>query len=235
MRYNVSLALRHAEMLDVDYLVQPRGPGTAWQFRMRTPAALVGVADPVSGRVFGKTIKRGLGTAHMPTAAQLRDEVLGEIRRVTRLVREGREVDGLSDEQAAVWRTAIAEQENRGGPDGPHEPDVRGIVEDMIEAAASRPSMRAKAERFKAIALRKGLTLEETVEAYLEARGEGNRAGYKALALTTVGGVRTATKLLCEFLGREAGEVELREVGADEAHRFMAVWMPARGDRGGRR
>jgi len=41
--YNAIMA--DDDVLDTLYLFQPRGPGTAWLFRMPTPAALVGRTD----------------------------------------------------------------------------------------------------------------------------------------------------------------------------------------------
>jgi hypothetical protein len=43
MMYNIMAA---DPMLDSLYLFQPRGPGTAYLFRMPTPAALVGRLNP---------------------------------------------------------------------------------------------------------------------------------------------------------------------------------------------
>jgi hypothetical protein len=37
---------KRAEKEDVRYLVQPRGPGKIWVFRMVTPPDLVGVPNP---------------------------------------------------------------------------------------------------------------------------------------------------------------------------------------------
>jgi hypothetical protein len=65
-------------MKGMKYIVQPRGPATSHQIKMRTPAALKGANDPASGILFGIFIKRTLGrTSHLKTqlpegAAQLR-------------------------------------------------------------------------------------------------------------------------------------------------------------------
>ncbi|WP_023850920.1 hypothetical protein [Ponticoccus alexandrii] len=34
---------------DMHYLIQPRGPGTAWAFRMATPMELIGKVNPWTG------------------------------------------------------------------------------------------------------------------------------------------------------------------------------------------
>jgi hypothetical protein len=57
---------RKAETHDMRYLVQPRGPGKSWVFRMLTPLDLVGVPNPWDGKQLGKEIKKGLGIRHLP-------------------------------------------------------------------------------------------------------------------------------------------------------------------------
>jgi hypothetical protein len=67
--------------IDMNYIIRPRGDGTAYQFMIRTPAALRGMTDPATGRTFGRYIKRSLGaTRHLPTARKLRDIRLAEVR-----------------------------------------------------------------------------------------------------------------------------------------------------------
>ena len=48
-------------MLDTLYLFQPRGPGTAWLFRMATPETLVGLTNPRTGKPYTTEIREGLG------------------------------------------------------------------------------------------------------------------------------------------------------------------------------
>ena len=87
---------------DMRYLTQPRGPATGWVFRMVTPPDLIGVPNPWDGRLFGKEIKRGLKTRHLPTARKNRDLLLGDIRRL-----EG----GLSDDEAFSLASALEYRE----------------------------------------------------------------------------------------------------------------------------
>jgi hypothetical protein len=69
------------DMLDTLYLFQPRGPGTAFLFRMATPTSLVGRGNPRTGRPYGREIKEGLGGARLLNEARrLRDLRLGAIR-----------------------------------------------------------------------------------------------------------------------------------------------------------
>jgi hypothetical protein len=48
-------------MLDTLYLFQPRGPGTAYLFRMATPPILVGRINPRTGKPYGREIRESLG------------------------------------------------------------------------------------------------------------------------------------------------------------------------------
>ena len=223
----------------MDYLVQPRGPGTAWQFRMRTPGALVGkpIADlqsltarpehkpdsrpeqsvkaddprqasqqrsrpPAAPSLFAATIKRGLGTSHLPTAKKLRDELLGVVRRLERAIAEGRSqpLAAIDDEAIERWVEAVRDQDKRGGPmmhpprapededePGLDEPDFREIAADRAERieqrSGRRPGVQRQLEKFRGRVLRRDETLERALELYLEERAPGNRHGFKPLAL----------------------------------------------------
>lgn len=107
------------------YLVQPKGPGTAVQFRMRTPAVLLGTVDPHSSRPFGSTIRRGLGSTRDLREARTRAAIL----RGQYLALASNPL-GLSDERALMWAELVAKQRaaGDGGPDDP-EPDLAGLVE----------------------------------------------------------------------------------------------------------
>lgn len=43
------------------HIIQPRGDGTAYQFKIRTPATLQGMTDPATGKSFCAFIKKNLG------------------------------------------------------------------------------------------------------------------------------------------------------------------------------
>lgn len=47
-------------MLDTLYLFQPRGPGTAWLFRMATPKGLIGRVNPRTGKPYRREIRESL-------------------------------------------------------------------------------------------------------------------------------------------------------------------------------
>jgi hypothetical protein len=59
---------KETERDDMRYLVQPRGPGNSWVFRMLTPPDLIGQPNPWDGKQLGKEIKKGLATRHLPEA-----------------------------------------------------------------------------------------------------------------------------------------------------------------------
>ncbi len=93
-----------ASALSRSYLVQPRGPGTSYQFRMRTPADLIGRLDPTSGKPFGAEVKRGLRTRDLRTAGARAAILKGQIMiMVERLVSA---VSGLSNPIIPVRSTA---------------------------------------------------------------------------------------------------------------------------------
>lgn len=68
------------DVLETKYLLQPRGPGTAYLFRMKTPSALVGKENPRTGRPYGCEIKESIGgPRRLPEARKVRDIRLAEI------------------------------------------------------------------------------------------------------------------------------------------------------------
>jgi hypothetical protein len=73
------MAKKH--MLDTKFLFQPRGPKTAYLFRMATPPILVGRVNPHTGKPYGTEIRESLGgTRDLRKAREERDHRLGEIR-----------------------------------------------------------------------------------------------------------------------------------------------------------
>ena len=65
---------------EMRYLVQPRGPGKSYVFRMATPPQLIGKVSPFTGKPFGTEIKLGLKTRRLPEAQRQRDICLGKVR-----------------------------------------------------------------------------------------------------------------------------------------------------------
>lgn len=209
------------------YLVQPRGPGKAWAFRMRTPPALIGKTDPETGKPFGAIIKRGLGTDHLPTAKKLRDETLGRVRAAVRATSEA----GFSTEDAARWAREIAAQERDMKPE---DAPIRSIVYGMVEDEIAQAKRRGDADRLRAVdrfrdrVVNAGhLRLSEAVERYLDARQEGNRSGYRPLAVRTAEEVRSAVKALSAFCGD--ADATMRSLTQSQARKFRVEWLPEKG------
>ena len=118
---------------DMRYLVQPRGPGKSWAFRMVTPPDLVGVPNPWDRKPFGKEIKKGLGTRRLPEARKLRDIALGDIRRLEDDLSDGA---AFSLASAVEWREAINEARRQAEADGdPFNVGVEFVLHDKLEEA----------------------------------------------------------------------------------------------------
>jgi len=45
----------------MEHIIQPRGAGTAYRFKMRTPKSLQGLTDPKTEKPFKKWLTRSLG------------------------------------------------------------------------------------------------------------------------------------------------------------------------------
>src|SRR6056297_2044752 len=204
---------RKAEKDDMRYLVQPRGPGKSWVFRMVTPLELVGVPNPWDGKPFGKEIKKGLGTRHLPEARKRRDIALGDIRRLQ---------DGLSDGEAfslasaVQWReTIMAEQaaaEAHG--DGFHVAS-EFVLTDKLEQAEARGIPRDQLKRFARVATGRGFPLDLAHAQYVEARRPGNPYGFDPLKRATVANLDTAMKHLRAFLNDDAKTACLEDVSPE--------------------
>lgn len=126
------------------YLVQPKGPGTGYQLRLRTPAALIGTPDPATGKPFGPEIRRGLGTRDLRQAGARAAILRGQVLALVESIRRPAGVPSLTTERALGWATAIAEQDARGGPSD-HEPDYRDLVREEASRARSVSPSRAQA------------------------------------------------------------------------------------------
>jgi integrase len=217
------------------YLVQPKGPGTAFQLRMRTPVALLGTVDPHSGRPFGSTIRRGLGSTRDRREARTRAAIL----RGQYLALASNPL-GLSDERALIWAELITKQRAAGSSPDDVEPDLAELVEaeaDRDEQAAIRAKLpraerearEAQRERFLGIASgARGLPLDKLRDDYLSARSPGNRNNLAPLALTTQNDVRSAFRHLGLFLENDLSGCFIGDMKADDVHRFRTRYLRER-------
>ncbi|MBO9452284.1 tyrosine-type recombinase/integrase [Tropicibacter sp. R16_0] len=199
------------------YIEQPRGQGTAYRFRMKTPAALVGREDPQTGKPFGTWIIRSLGgERHLPTAKKLRDMRLAEVRAIEASYRAS---ERFSQERAELWAEAL----QSGGAAGGHSPAfVRDLIYDEIKAAPER-----RREGFRKVALSNTLALPVAVERYLSDRAPGNGFGYAPLKQTSINDLHTAIRYLADHIGREANLVFLTDVSREDVIAFRGEYLPA--------
>lgn len=175
---------KKTEKEDMRFLIQPRGPGKSWVFRMVTSPDLVGAPNPWDGKPLGKEIRKGLGTRHLPTAHKFRDIALGDIRRLQ---------DGLSDGEefslasAVEWREAILAARKKTQKTGdPFNVGVKFVLTDKLEQAEARGVPRDQLKRFARVATGSGFPLDLAQTQYVEARRVGNPYGYAPLKRTTV-------------------------------------------------
>ena len=215
-------------MLDTRFLYQPRGAGTAYLFRMRTPAVLVGQINPITERPFGSSINLSLGgTRSLTEARKARDRVLGVIRQL--------EAGVSGESQGAIARAlslaeilrspeadAVAyeyEVELASGEKVTVEETHRELILEGIERDAEEIERKAgakKANRWAIIATGKGFPLTEARDKYLADRG-------KALATSTQAELRKATAQLIEFAGEG---VTLQDIDTRNAGRFVTDFLP---------
>jgi integrase len=212
---------RKADGEDVRYLKQARGPGSGWIFRLPTPPHLMGVPNPWDGKLFLKTITRGLGTRHLPTARKHRDQLLGDVRRLEAALSEG---EAFSLASAEEWREAVRAA-RQSAPD-PANVGLEFVLLDKLERAAAGGISEAKLERFHRVATGKGFPLSRAHEQYVNARRPDNPHGFAPLKLTTVLNLATAVKHLRAFLEDDRNTACLEDVKPDDARRFRDEYLP---------
>ncbi|EDQ06529.1 Tyrosine recombinase XerC [Sulfitobacter indolifex] len=199
------------------YIEQPKGPGTAYRFRMKTPLTLRGTSNPwAEGKPFGTWIIRPMaGERHLPSAKRLRDIYLAEVRK---LEVEYRARQKFSLEKAELWADAL-----RADRDATF---VRDLIYDEAERA---PESDRRA--FLKVATATTLPLSKAKEQYLEARAPGNSYGNKPLGKTSANEVVTAVNYLCAFMGTTSDALFLDEITPDLVSDFQHEFLPAQTSR----
>ncbi|MBY6156138.1 tyrosine-type recombinase/integrase [Pseudooceanicola nitratireducens] len=197
------------------YIEQPKGPGTAYRFRMKTPKGLLGTPNPWSqGKSFGTWIIRPMeGERHLPTAKKIRDMFLAEVRKLEVTYRARKR---YSPEKAEMWAEALRDE---------HEDEsfIRSLIYDEAEKA---PESERKA--FLKIATSDTLPLSRATPQYLEARAPGNPYGNKPLSHSTSNEVKTAVNYLCAFFERTPDTLFLDDVTPDKVAEFWHEFLPTR-------
>ncbi|WPZ20468.1 tyrosine-type recombinase/integrase [Sulfitobacter faviae] len=198
---------------DMQYLIQPRGSGKSFVFRMVTPTELIGTPNPWTGKPFGKEIRRGLGTRRLSEARHLRDIYLGEVRKLA-LGDAGKETFELKDAQE--WRDMLAND------DGSREM----VLNDKVHAAAERGVPETKLRSFMRVALGKGYPISKAVDQYIDERSPGNRRGFKPISKPTQNDLRSSIKHLRVFLNDNGDIACLEDVTPTRAKRFRDEFLP---------
>lgn len=206
----------------MEHIIQPRGVGTAYRFKMRTPKALKGKTDPKTEKPFKNWITRSLGgTSHIPTAKKMRDIRLAEIRTMEAQISVGASLDSrFSLERAEGWAEALRAQNANGGPDE-YEPDIYDLIDDEVSKA---PKTQRKV--FKKVALSGTISLADAVERYLHDRREGNGSGYASLKDTTKNDLRKALWYLCQFKEETADTLFIDDVSVEDVEKFRGDFLP---------
>ena len=205
---------------DMRYLIQPRGPATGWVFRMVTPPDLIGVPNPWDGRPFGKEIRRGLKTRHLPTARKNRDLLLGDIRR---LESGTSDVDAFSIASAVEYREIIKEAGAQA--EDPSNVGEEFVLTDRLERAEASGVPHSRLRQFSRIAFGEGYPIAIAKEEYIKARSPDNQYGYKPLKRTTVMGFETAINHLQTFLSDDLQTACLEDVTPEAARKFKDKYL----------
>jgi integrase len=194
-------------MLDTLYLFQPRGPGTAYLFRMPTPAALVGKTNPRTGKPYGREIREGLGGARrLVDARKQRDLRLGLIRA------EEAQANGAVGGSLKDALSLAAELRNVG------EEEREIVAEALIDRAEELEKKvgEKRAVRWYKTATGAMTPFTAACEQYKADRG-------KALSRSTLNNLDTAIREFKEFAGKD---VSLQEVDIRLVARFVTEYLP---------
>lgn len=203
--YNIAMA--DNDMLETDFLFQPRGPGTGWCFRMITPAALVGKLNPRTERPYGREIREGLGTRNLKDARKLRDLYLGKIR----LEESGivASANGSMDEALCIAASLKAIDD-----DGQLD-DIKTALVEQAERLEKRVGEK-KAVRWSKTAVGERTPFKLICERYVADAGKG-------MSMSTINNLNTATKELRQFAGED---VALEEIDRRMVAEFVTEHLP---------
>ncbi len=200
------------------YIEQPRGPNTAYRFKMKTPQALRGKSNPWrEGKLFGRNIILSMdGERHLPTAKKLRDQYLGEIRSLEMQLKGA---DRFSVKSAEIWAEVL-----RNSDDIDHEdestPSLRSLFYDEVERAPKEIR-----DRFGEVGMAQSLSLAKALEQYIDARRVENPFGYKPLTHSARNELKTAIRYLCDFMEKTEEDLYLDGVSKHSAMRFRGEYL----------
>jgi len=208
-------------MLETQYMEQPRGSGTVWVFRMRTPLALVGQPNPRTKRPYTSTIKESLKTRDIVEARKNRDILLGQIRQEEAECIQGEnkhdsffqsalDVKKLYEEEAAMGET----YDDEGIIPGPITGSIVLQAEDLRKTQGD-----AKAYKWKQVALgneKPPALLKDVYQRYLADRG-------KSKSQSTRINLKTAYN---DFIAFSGENVEILDVDRAVVAAFVTEYLP---------
>jgi len=225
---NITMGDNH--MLDTKFLFQPRGQGTAYLFRMATPAILIGRINPRTAKPYGKEIRESLGGVRdLKKAREERDRRLGAIREEETAVLHASAGDLGQAIEVAAWLRTL------DGDGGPH--DERATIESVLadeaeelerklatklapklgEAKAKRQAGE-KASRWYRTATGKQTPFKTALESFKSDKG-------KSLSRSSLNNLDTATK---EFLAFAGPDVSMEDVNRRTVAEFVTEFLPNR-------
>ncbi|NVO22637.1 tyrosine-type recombinase/integrase [Donghicola mangrovi] len=204
----------------MQYLRQKNGKG--WFFRMTTPTALIGQANPWDGRELGKEIIKGLGTRRIGEAKKLRDIYLADIRRMERY---GADVASYDAEAAKAMRAELKSAAQRDPEEGW---EVASIVHDKAMEAMERGADRQMISSYLKTAFGKGFALSDALDQYKAARSPDNtKSQFAPLAKQSFNDLGSAVDHLCRFLNAPSPEqVMLQDLSKPKAVKFRYDYLP---------
>lgn len=206
--YNAHMA--DNDMLDTSYLFQPRGPGTAWHFRMPTPEVLIGRTNPRTGRPYGREVREGLGgERELRKARKLRDLRLGAVR--------AEEALALAETNGSLEQALTISQELRRIEDPTTREAVQTAISNQAEKLETRIGER-KAVTWYKVATGERTPFKEACDRYKEDAG-------KALSTSTLNNLNTAINEFMEFAGKDAC---LEEINRRKVAEFVTKFLPNR-------
>lgn len=208
--YNIQMA--DTNMLDTTFLFQPRGPGTAYLFRMATPPVLIGRINPRTERPYGREIRERLakgGIRNLKDALKQRDLLLGQIRAEERAALM--EADGSMEQalEIAASHRKIDDAEQQWV----HESALVDAAEELEKKIGE-----TKASRWYKTAIGLQTPFAAVCEQYKADRG-------KALSKSTLNNLNTA---IAEFREYAGADVCLEDVDRRMVAGFVTEFLPAR-------
>ncbi len=208
MMYNIHMDGN--DMLDTTYLFQPRGPGTAWLFRMATPKGLIGRVNPRTGKPYGREIRESLdGTRSLVEAKKRADRRLGEVRT--------EEARALAEARGSIEDALDIAASLRNVSDPEERDTITSVLVDDAEKIEKREGEK-KAVRWYKTATGERTPFAAAFKSYKADRG-------KNLSRSTLNNLATAAGEFKECFG---ADVCLEEIGRREVARFVTEFLPQR-------